>query len=211
VLARTSDTYQVNLIDRLLDDVDLLNRADRKVGDYSTGMKQRLGIAAVLVNDPELVILDEPTNGLDPAGIQEMRAFIRQLAEHQNKTVFLSSHLLSEVEQVCDQVAIISKGKLLQHGSVDELLSSGGQKLQIQVSPSDRAIDTLKPQWACNLQSAPGDDKVWIEVHAEAHESPLLVELLVQQGVRVFQVIARRRSLEEFFMSVTSDSERTEV
>lgn len=109
--------------DRLLEQVGLSGRSDREVSGYSTGMKQRLGLAAALLGDPQLVILDEPTNGLDPAGIQEMRGFIRGLTTKHGKTVFLSSHILHEVEQVCDRVAIIHRGRVVRSGPIDKLLA----------------------------------------------------------------------------------------
>ena len=109
-------------IDALLDQVGLAKDAKRKVKAYSTGMRQRLGVAAALLGDPEIVILDEPVNGLDVAGIQEMRRLIRSLAADHGKTVFLSSHLLSEVQQVCDRVAIINKGEVVRESTVAGLL-----------------------------------------------------------------------------------------
>ena len=110
VLARTANDYRQERIRSLLDQVGLGSRVKTPAGSYSLGMKQCLGVAAALLGDPDLLLLDEPTNGLDPAGIQEMRGFIRHLAKEQGKTVFLSSHLLNEVEQTCDRVAIIHHG-----------------------------------------------------------------------------------------------------
>jgi ABC-2 type transport system ATP-binding protein len=121
VLARTHGGG-AERIDALLDQVGLAKDARRKVKAYSTGMRQRLGVAAALLNDPEIVILDEPVNGLDVAGIQEMRRLIRSLAADGGKTVFLSSHLLSEVQQVCDRVAIIHKGEVVRESTVAGLL-----------------------------------------------------------------------------------------
>src|SRR5256714_2677244 len=122
-------------VDEVLDLVELSSRAGRKFGTYSTGMKQRLGIAGALLKDPELLILDEPANGLDPAGIKEVRELLRDLAVG-GRTVFLSSHLLSEVEQVCDRVAILNRGRAVAIGPVHEVLA-GGQpaSLIVRVSP----------------------------------------------------------------------------
>jgi ABC-2 type transport system ATP-binding protein len=110
-------------IPALLEQVGLEGRGADKVGTYSLGMRQRLGLAAALLGNPELLILDEPTNGLDPAGMHEVRLLIRRLADEQGTTVFLSSHLLHEVEQVCDSVVILNKGRLIAQGRVDQLLS----------------------------------------------------------------------------------------
>ena len=122
-------------IDALLDQVGLARDARRKVKGYSTGMRQRLGVAAALLNDPDLVILDEPVNGLDAAGIQEMRALIRSLSADHGKTVFLSSHLLHEVQQVCDRVAIISKGEIVRESTVEDLLRQD-DGLRIEAAPA---------------------------------------------------------------------------
>ena len=119
-------------IDALLDQVGLAKDAKRKVKAYSTGMRQRLGVAAALLNDPEIVILDEPVNGLDVAGIQEMRRLIRSLAADRGKTVFLSSHLLSEVQQVCDRVAIIHKGEVVRESTVAGLLDQEATSLRVE-------------------------------------------------------------------------------
>ena len=123
-----------------------LNRLTVFVKEYSTGMKQRLGLAAALLNDPDLVMLDEPTNGLDPTGIQEMRTFIRDLADKQGKTVFLSSHMLGEVEQVCDRVAIINQGRIIREGKVVDLLAAPSQ-LMVEVEPVERATAVLSPHF----------------------------------------------------------------
>jgi ABC-2 type transport system ATP-binding protein len=168
------------------------------VSGYSTGMKQRLGIAAALLGDPDLLILDEPTNGLDPAGIQEMRGFIRGLADRQNRTVFLSSHLLNEVEQVCDRVAIIYEGKIVREGAVADLLAEGRAELRVQASPPDRAAEVLREGWAVSR-----DGGQWLTVSAQAEDQPHIISRLVAQGISIHQVVVHRPSLEEFYMAVT--------
>lgn len=197
LLARTANNVRPRRREELLAQVGLAERANERVSGFSTGMKQRLGIAAALLGDPDLVILDEPTNGLDPAGIQEMRAFIRKLVEGQGKTVFLSSHLLNEVEQTCDRVAIIHQGRILRHGSVPELLAGGQSGLRIQARPVAEAVQAL----AGYGPVADGPD--WVTVQAGPDETPKIVQQLVQSGVRVFQVVALRKTLETFFMEVT--------
>ena len=199
ILARTGDCYDPVRLQRLLEQVGMADRADRKVQGYSTGMKQRLGLAAALLNNPDLVILDEPTNGLDPAGIQDVRHFIRDLVEKQEKTVFLSSHLLSEVEQVCDQVGIISNGRLVQTGNVTELLSTQSI-IRLEVTPVDRSLGLLLPKWPTVANGR------WLEVQAPRDAVPTIVNQLVAAEVSVFQVAVQQQSLEALFLAATGDA-----
>ncbi len=201
VLSQTAADGHVDRVADLLDQVGLSNRADRKVGGYSSGMKQRLGIAAALLSDPDLIILDEPTNGLDPAGIQAMRGFIRSLAHEHGKTVFLSSHLLTEVEQICDRVAIIHHGELVRIGTVKELLAGDHRWLRLQVTPLEEALQLLSKNWIVQeVHSSPG----WLQVRSDPENSAEMVRQLVAQNINVHQVIARRQTLEEYFMAVTN-------
>jgi ABC-2 type transport system ATP-binding protein len=203
VLARTADDFRPERIRDLLEQVGLAARARQKVGAYSMGMKQRLGVAAALLGDPDLVILDEPTNGLDPAGIQEMRGFIRSLAGERGKTVFISSHLLNEVEQTCDRVAIIHRGELIREGPVSKLLAESASGLRIQAEPADLAEQVLGEQWEVSRESAPGDVLPWLRIEAPPQESPRVVELLVGRGVRVHQAVIQRQTLESYFLAAT--------
>jgi ABC-2 type transport system ATP-binding protein len=196
ILARTRDCYDPTRIQTVLVQVGMADRADRKVQGYSTGMKQRLGLAAALLDDPDLVILDEPTNGLDPAGIQDVRYFIRDLAEKQGKTVFLSSHLLSEVEQVCDQVGIIHNGRLVQTGHVAELLSTQAN-IRLEVTPTERALGLLLPKWPTTANGR------WLEVSAAREAVPEIVQRLVTAEVQIFQVVVQQQSLEALFLAAT--------
>jgi ABC-2 type transport system ATP-binding protein len=206
VLARTADDYRPQRIRQLLEQVGLAARANQQVSGYSMGMKQRLGIAAALLGDPALVILDEPTNGLDPAGIQEMRGFIRSLAGEHGKTVFLSSHLLNEVEQTCDRVAIIHRGKLIREGPVSTLLAENASELRIQAEPVDLAEQVLREQWEVVRESIPGGNALpWLRVGAPPRESPRVVELLVGRGVRVHQAVIQRQTLESYFLAATNE------
>jgi len=203
VLGRTANDYQPGRIDELLETVGLAGRAAERVSGYSTGMKQRLGLAAALLGDPDLLILDEPTNGLDPAGIQEMRGFIRALAHEQGKTVFLSSHLLNEVEQVCDRVAIIHRGRLLREGPVGELLGSDTHELQLQLQPVEKALAVLSGRWKVERLEN-GSGLPWLRVEADSAEAPGIVAGLVGAGVAVHQVVQRRQTLEDFFIAITN-------
>ncbi len=199
VLSLTAGLTESDRIEQLLHQLDLHAAAGRRVHGFSTGMKQRLGIAAALLGDPELVILDEPTNGLDPAGIIEIRRFIRSLSEQHGKSVFLSSHLLHEVEQVCDRVAIIQRGQVLREGPVGELLDDPTAELRIQVDPTQAAMRQLQPRWRPRVEND------WIYLKAGPDDSPEVVAKLVKVGIRVRQVIYRQQSLEDFFISVTAE------
>jgi len=204
VIARTGDFYDKERIQMLLEQVNMANRADRPTKGYSTGMKQRLGLAAALLNDPDLVILDEPTNGLDPAGIQEMRHFIRELVEGQDKTVFLSSHLLSEVEHVCDRVAIINKGQIVREGQVTELLAAQHQ-LHIQADPLERATAVLQAHYPITYENN------GITISATHENIPCIVRQLVENDISVFQVRSQRQSLEAFFLEATDETPRKDT
>jgi ABC-2 type transport system ATP-binding protein len=198
VLARTGGSYDPRHIEALLDRVHLADRADRPVKGYSTGMKQRMGLAAALLGDPDLVILDEPTNGLDPSGIQEIRHFIRALAHEQGKTVFLSSHLLSEVEQICDRVAIIKQGMLVREGAVVDLLSTRSE-LIIEAEPLNQAVRALAGKW--NVST----DGSMLKVEARREDAPSLVQRLVEAQVEVYQVRSQKQTLEEYFLIATEE------
>ncbi len=183
-------------IDELLAQMGMTERARRLVRGYSTGMKQRLGLAAALLHDPDLIILDEPTNGLDPQGIQEIRYFIRDLVDKQGKTVLLSSHLLGEVEQICDRVAIINQGELIREGKVSELLSEQ-IKLHVEAAPLDQAHALLSPHWTCHLNTSA------LIVDAGRDDAPHVIAKLVENQIKVYEVMRHRQSLEEYFLSVT--------
>jgi len=209
ILSRTSNINIPQRIDELLEKVHLEEDRDRQVGDYSTGMKQRLGLAAALLTDPDLLILDEPTNGLDPGGILEMRSFIRDLVYGDGKTVFLSSHLLNEVEQVCDRVAIISEGVMIREGAVKDLLSEGTALLEIEVAPVKQAIEALKPRRSSILEinRREGSSRAWITLDVREEETPEVVYRLIENKIRVYQVINRKPSLEEYFLTATAEKD----
>ncbi|HEX6261363.1 MAG TPA: ABC transporter ATP-binding protein [Actinomycetota bacterium] len=186
-------------IDEALGTVELLPRADSKFKTYSQGMKQRLGIAAALLKGPDLLILDEPTNGLDPAGMVEMRTLIRHLGTGE-RTVLLSSHLLAEVQQICDRVGVISKGRLVFEGSVDEL--RGRAAVAIRAEPLDlarrRAEEVLGPG---RVEVRDGE----LVVDAEPAEVPALNRELVLADVQVSELRPASRSLEEAFLQLTGE------
>lgn len=198
VLARTANCYDPARIETLLAQVGLAERAAQRVKGYSTGMKQRLGLAAALLGDPDLLILDEPTNGLDPSGMHEIRTFIRELADEHGKTVFLSSHLLGEVEQVCDRVAIINLGEIVREGAVEELLA-GKNTLRVEAQPLPRAAEVLRAHWPVTV------NETWLTVSARRDESPQVIRQLVAAGVDVYQVTGQRQTLEEYFLAVVQE------
>jgi ABC-2 type transport system ATP-binding protein len=194
-------------IDRVLDIVGLTARADDKVKAYSHGMKQRLGIAQALLGAPEFVILDEPTTGLDPQGIKEVRELILQLSQSGTVTIFLSSHLLAEIEQTATHMAIINQGTLAVQGRVADLLAAGPHIVRIDARPLDRALELLR--------HAPGVEHAaivdaWVECGARPETAPVLTRLLVEGGIEVHAVIPRR-SLEEYFLSITEGASDVHV
>jgi ABC-type multidrug transport system ATPase subunit len=197
ILARTANEYDASRVDQLLEQAGLTESADRRVSEYSTGMKQRLGVVSTILSDPDLIVLDEPTNGLDPIGIQEMRGFIRSLVETENKTVFLSSHILHEVEQVCDRVAIINNGECVQEGAVSELVGRAQHGLRLQAIPIEAAASVIRERWPVTIEG------IWLRVSASPEEAPAMVRRLVDQEIDVKQVIVKQQTLEELFLEAT--------
>lgn len=182
--------------DALLQQVGLGDAMDKRVKGYSTGMKQRLGVAAALLNDPELVILDEPSNGLDVSGIGEMRALIRRLARDEGRTVFLCSHLLHEVEQVCDRVAIVDKGRVIREAAMADLLQVRGG-VRVEAEPLEQARALLSQRWS--VKPAQGG----LVVEGGRADAPAVAAALVQGGVQVFHVSAEKQTLEDAYLAIT--------
>jgi ABC-2 type transport system ATP-binding protein len=183
-------------IDEIADRVALGHRLDDRVRTYSLGMRQRLGIAQALLGSPRLLILDEPANGLDPAGIREMRHLLRELAAG-GMTIFVSSHLLAEIELMCDRVAIIHRGKLLRSGTVAELIKRRHETL-FRVDPVEhaRVIASRRHQ----VIDGEGDQ---IIVMLEDDEVPRLVSEFVAEGIAVRETQPRQLTLEEMFLEIT--------
>jgi ABC-2 type transport system ATP-binding protein len=185
-------------IDEVLEIVSLTGRDKDKVKTYSMGMKQRLGLAIALLNDPDLLILDEPANGLDPAGIVEMRDLLRGLAA-EGKTVFISSHVLSEVQQICNRVAIINHGKLIRVAPVHELIDSPGE-FAVKVDAPDALVAALKLQpWGQEARVEEG----LVITRAPDGRGRNLIAFLVQNGHSPDSVAERQRDLEDIFLSLT--------
>jgi ABC-type multidrug transport system ATPase subunit len=187
-------------IEPVLKLVDLTDRARHKFKTYSTGMKQRLGVAAALLKGPDLLILDEPTSGLDPQGTIEMRALLKELKQG-GRTVLLSSHLLNEVELTCDRVGVIAKGKLVAEGTVDELRArSGGRTLLIRATPLEQARrlleSLLKPE-----QVKVVDDALVLSV--DPSQAASINRRLVSDGLDVSELRVSEQSLEAVFLELT--------
>jgi ABC-2 type transport system ATP-binding protein len=191
-------------VDRLLELVDLEKRADSKYATYSLGMKQRLGIACALLGDPELVFLDEPTNGLDPAGVVEVRELIRQLGKG-GRTVVLSSHLLAETELVCDNVAVLSRGRLIAQGTIQELLRQH-DALRVRTTDDAKARATLAAiRWIEHVEHRDAS----LVVTAPPDRAWEITRALAETGVYVNELVPLHRSLEEFFMEITGTDPTT--
>jgi ABC-2 type transport system ATP-binding protein len=178
-------------------------RLDDRVSTYSLGMRQRLGLAQALLGAPDLLILDEPANGLDPAGIREIRQLIRHLATDRGIAIFVSSHLLAEVELTCDRVAIIHRGRTLAMGPVRELLERGGaERLLFRVRPAARAAEVLRAFTVGGEARVDGEEAVSAPVPRD--RVPDAIASLVAEEVRVFGVERQASTLEEIFLEVTA-------
>lgn len=185
-------------IPRWLERVGLTAAADRRVRGFSVGMMQRLGVAAALMTRPDLVILDEPTSGMDPPGIQEMRALIRSLAADDGVTVILASHQLLEVQRVCDRVAILNKGRLVREGAVGEL-TSARERLRLSVGQAETALGLLGARAAPEAGAAPGA----ILVDAPRADGPAVIRTLVEGGVDIHEARWVGEDLEAVFFTET--------
>ncbi|NRR01600.1 ABC transporter ATP-binding protein [Brevibacillus sp. RS1.1] len=201
--ARMSGGITAERIEEIVRFVDLERAIDDKVKTYSLGMRQRLGIAQALLHRPKILILDEPTNGLDPAGIRELRQFIRKLAEEEGLAVFISSHLLSEIEMMCDRVAIISQGKVISVGLVKELMEQFADQVDWTIPSSHiKKAEEI-------LRNLPAVTEVWV-VSEERLKSRMDVEkvseanqALVNGGIPVMGIATKTVTLEDLFLTLT--------
>lgn len=200
--ARLSDkSITEDRIHEVLEVVGLKGREQDKVKGYSQGMKQRLGIAVALVHNPQLLMLDEPTNGLDPQGIVEMRELIISLGRDYGKTILISSHLLHEIEQVATRMIIINKGKKIVEGNVEELLKPEETLMEISIAPDENTMDVLgSSEWQQYVVEQNATSLIF-KMHPE--KTPALNRFLVERGVQVAE-IRSRHSLEDYFISLTN-------
>jgi ABC-2 type transport system ATP-binding protein len=187
-------------IEEVVEFVGLKDRIHDKVKTYSLGMRQRLGLAQSLLHDPKVMILDEPTNGLDPAGIREIRDHLKKLTKEKGMSVIVSSHLLSEMEMMCDRIAIIQNGKLIDIQKVHDTQESK-QKYFFEVDMKNIAI--LKSQ---GISYEKVDNGIAIEM--EKDEVPNMIQLLIEKGIRIFEVKPIAKSLEDRFLEVTTQGEK---
>jgi ABC-2 type transport system ATP-binding protein len=190
--------------DRALDRVDLAGRGKDRFRTYSLGMKQRLGVAAALLGDPDLLILDEPTNGLDPAGMAAMRTLVVDVAAG-GQTVLLSSHLLAEVQQICERVGVVADGRLLHEGTVDQM--RGGSVLEVRAAPVAVAAAVVERVTGTAPDRGVDDHgHEVLTVPAAGVDVPELARNLVKEGVDLHTLVVRERALEEVFLSMTGVS-----
>lgn len=199
--ARMLPDVTADRIDEVIELVKLEKRIDDEVRTYSLGMRQRLGVAQALLHKPSVLILDEPTNGLDPAGIRELRSYLHHLAETEGTTVIVSSHLLSEMELMCDQVAVIQDGRLLDVKPVRQIAeNTEKRRVQFEVDDCSRAYDFLK-----KLDAKLGITKLenGFETDLSKEDIAKLNEKLVQNGIKVFEIKSLEKTLEDRFLEMT--------
>jgi ABC-2 type transport system ATP-binding protein len=209
VIAATGPAVTAGRIEELLELMALRDRGDDHVDGYSLGMRQRLGIAAALLNDPQLLILDEPANGLDPAGIHELRNSLRQLVEGGRRTILVSSHILPEVQQLADVVGIIDRGRLVYEGALENLLQASGA-IRLRVAPGEVAAATAALATIAGPEAVtPGNGRSneageagWLSVHAAPERAAEVNRTLAQQGIYA-SAIETGSDLETIFLSLT--------
>jgi len=183
--------------------VHLTNAANKKAGQYSLGMKQRLGIALALLSDPKLLILDEPTNGLDPNGIIEVRELLINLVKKHNKTVFISSHLLAEVERMATHVGIINHGALVFQGSIKDLEALSQPLIQIEL---ENAVDAANFLSRNNFTVSNVEDNYVFAPFSSRQEMGEINRLLVQNGYAVYSINKQQKDLEKLFLAITQNA-----
>jgi len=200
IFARISGaTVSKSQIGEMLEFVGLTGRGGDKIGGFSHGMKQRLGIAQTLLHQPDLIILDEPTTGLDPQGIVEIRNLILRLKNEQNKTILLSSHQLSEIELIANRMVIINKGKSIVEGEVQDLLNAQELVVHLEVDAVEKAKQVISTHF--NNAQFVGETATELEVAIEKSQVPNLNKSLIENGVQVF-ALEPKRKLEDFFMKI---------
>lgn len=201
VSARLRGTVQKDAVKNALTVVGLPYGDKKPFSSYSLGMKQRLGIANAVLNDPELLILDEPTNGLDPIGIAEVRAFLKNLSWKQKKTILISSHILSEISLLADDIGILHEGNLLEEISMAELEEKNKKYIELVVDSVSKGTQVLEQKAACQKYSV--TDKNRIEIYDTSLDTIMLTKLLVTEGVGVASIQVKQERLEDYFKKLT--------
>ncbi|MEN1939413.1 ABC transporter ATP-binding protein [Paenibacillus sp. 102] len=197
VNAKIIGVHKKNAIEEALEIVGLQHETKKLVGKYSLGMKQRLGIARALLHCPELLILDEPTNGLDPIGIKEMRKLIKSLAQERNITILISSHILAEVEQLVDRMGIIHEGRLLEEISLDTLQKTNRKYLEFQVNNDNKAAVLLEKQF--HISDYEIHDEGNIRVYSHFGQQGQINKTFVQNDIEVLKIMMSEDRLEDYF------------
>jgi ABC-2 type transport system ATP-binding protein len=204
IMAAAREPAAMDRIDASLERVGLSQRANDRVSKYSMGMRQRLGVACCLLGDPQLLILDEPMNGLDPAGMQDMREMIRSFVK-EGRTVMLSSHLLDEIERTCDAVAIVDHGKVIRQGAITELLSGTAFELRIECSTPSAARDLVaRTAFGSNVTVSDEGLNIGLAPDTKREVIAEVNRVLVEGGIAVYRLEANQASLESWFLEVTS-------
>ncbi|UHA71765.1 ABC transporter ATP-binding protein [Paenibacillus sp. 481] len=198
--AKLMGVHKKDALTEALEIVGLQHETKKLVGQYSMGMKQRLGIARAIVHHPELLILDEPTNGLDPIGIKEMRRLIKSLAQERKITILISSHILSEVEQLADHIGVIHEGKLLEEVSFAELQSRNRKYVQFQVSNDNKAAMLLEQQ--LNIYDYDVQAEGHIRVYSHIGQQAKLNRVFVEHGIDVSKMVVSEDRLEDYFIKL---------
>ncbi|WP_342599489.1 ABC transporter ATP-binding protein [Psychrobacillus sp. FSL H8-0483] len=200
--ARMNKSVTKERIDEVIAQVGLQNRIHEKVSKYSLGMRQRLGLAQALLHRPKFLILDEPTNGLDPAGIREFRMYLRKIAEEEGVSIFVSSHLLAEIELMCDRIAVIQNGKLI---SIREVKEEEESHYYMEVSPKEKAEAFLSSK---NISTEVLGNGFVVQLSSE--DVPVLVGEMVANNLQLFQINPHRKSLEDQFLELTGGGQIAE-
>ncbi|WP_088011182.1 ATP-binding cassette domain-containing protein [Gottfriedia acidiceleris] len=195
--ARMDKNVTKEKIDEVVELVGLTSAIRQKVKTYSLGMRQRLGLAQCLLHDPKVLILDEPTNGLDPAGIREMRDHLQLLTKKKGMAIIVSSHLLAEMEMMCDRIGIIQQGKLIDVQTVTELTTEDVQTYSIEVNNNETALKVLSKH---NVQIVDGE----IHIELTREDVPNVIELLVENSIRIYGFKANAKTLEDRFLEITN-------
>lgn len=195
-------------IDEVVKLVGLENRIKEKVSKYSLGMKQRLGLAITLLHSPKVLILDEPTNGLDPEGIRSLRDILKKIAREDNVAVFVSSHLLSEMELMCDQIAVINEGEILKVEAIKNVLSESKDEKPEFIIETDQITQATQILLDNNYENKISDKELIIKV--EKANMPLVIKLLVENNINIYTVTEKSNSLEDAFFDITKGGEDNE-
>ncbi|MDG5788444.1 ABC transporter ATP-binding protein [Evansella sp. AB-P1] len=198
--SRMTPNIKKDRITEIINLVGLETRINDKVKTYSLGMRQRLGIAQALLHSPSFLILDEPTNGLDPAGIREIRAYIRRLAHKENITVFVSSHLLTEMELMCERIGIIHNGELISVESVQSMVDDHQKMVQFKVSPPEKAFNLIKEKYPNVHIQLKGSV---VEMNIRAEEITTFTKILINQNFQIFGIRSEQKTLEDKFIEIT--------